>query len=516
MGAGSTGVATRGLRALGLALLVAAVVVQLPDIARFWTAARAAIAYPYQLDYGEGPLLDQIRTMRAGEGIYPSPDRPPHVIGNYPPVYHLAIRLIDQAVGNTLAVGRTLSAVSAAFIAALVGVLVWRGARPGAARAARGLAATAAALAFLRVSYTASWAPLMRVDMLADLFAFTGVAIFALLADRRGSVTWCVLPLALAVFTKQSAIAAAATCVIVAGRARPRRGAQLAALLAAAGLVGLALLVGFEGEGVFFHLFTANRNAYDWWQTAAYLQDMARRYPVALAIAAVGARGLFADWRPQRGAAEPGAWERPVLGVYLVTALVVSLTVGKVGSEVNYLIEVMGVVWACAGVAVADSFAPPDAEGESPLVAALASVLLPALLLVQVSGLIERPGIEWVEVPNARTTDETRRLVERLRETEGPVLSEDVTMLVLADKRVELQPFEMTQLAQQGLWDPARFVQRIRAGEFALIVLEFNAAAPTPLGETRFPAAMLDAIRTTYGPPRRAAHYWIYTPRPIA
>ncbi len=512
MGAGSTDVAARGLRAVGLALLVAAVAVQLPDIERFWNAARAAIAHPYQLDYGEGPLLDQIRTMRAGETIYPSPDRPPHVIGNYPPVYHLAIRLIDQTVGNTLAVGRALSALSAALIAALIGVLVVRAAQPSAGRVARGLAAAAAALAFSRVSYTASWAPLMRVDMLADLFAFAGVVIFALLADQRGSVAWCVLPLALAVFTKQSAIAAAATCVIVAAFARPRRGAQLAALLAVAGAIGLALLVGVEGGNPFFHLITANRNAYDWWQTAAYLQDMVRRYPVALAIAAVGARALFADWPPRRGAAEPVAWERPVLGVYLLAALAMSLTVGKVGSEVNYLIEVMGVVWACAGVAVADSFAPPVTRAESPLPAALASVLLPALLLVQVSGLIERPGIEWVEVPSARATDETRRLVERLRETEGPVLSEDVTLLVIAGKRVELQPFEMTQLAQQGLWDPAPFVQRIRAGEFALVVLEFNAAAPTPLAETRFPPAVLDAIRTTYGPPQRAAHYWIYTP----
>jgi hypothetical protein len=179
---------------------------------------------------------------------------------------------------------------------------------------------------------------------------------------------------------------------------------------------------------------------------------------LVFALSLVGATG-------RRGAGAESAWERPLLGVYLLASFVVSLTVGKLGAEVNYLIEFMGVVCAAVAVAVADGFAvSPQASGVG---AAAAAMVLPALLLWQVAGLSHRPGIEWVEIPDAEEHQAMSQLLELVRETPGPVLSEDMTLLVLAGKPVQFQPFDMTQLAYMNLWDQRDFVRRLAAQKFA-------------------------------------------------
>ena len=74
---------------LGLAMLALAVTLA---HAGWLFAQHAALAldYPYNLNYGEGPLLDQAARLARGEGIY-SLSAPPYLIANYPPVYPLVV-----------------------------------------------------------------------------------------------------------------------------------------------------------------------------------------------------------------------------------------------------------------------------------------------------------------------------------------------------------------------------------------------------------------------------------------
>jgi hypothetical protein len=46
-----------------------------------------ALFYPYSLDYGEAPLIDQALRLVAGQSIYRADlSAPPYTISNYPPV----------------------------------------------------------------------------------------------------------------------------------------------------------------------------------------------------------------------------------------------------------------------------------------------------------------------------------------------------------------------------------------------------------------------------------------------
>ena len=52
--------------------------------------AQPSLAFPYPLDYGEGPLLDQTLRLAAGEQIYDNDfSTAPFTISNYPPLFLL-------------------------------------------------------------------------------------------------------------------------------------------------------------------------------------------------------------------------------------------------------------------------------------------------------------------------------------------------------------------------------------------------------------------------------------------
>lgn len=61
-----------------------------------WELGRASLLYleynwktvtfPYSVDYGEGPILDQVMRMAKLQNIYrPNPTEIPYTISNYPP-----------------------------------------------------------------------------------------------------------------------------------------------------------------------------------------------------------------------------------------------------------------------------------------------------------------------------------------------------------------------------------------------------------------------------------------------
>src|SRR5262249_1111354 len=93
-----------------LGLLVAA------HLLFFAVHAKQLLAYPYPLDYGEGPLLSQVNLLRGGTPLwrlYGDPGAPPYAVVNYPPIYHLITWLVSLAVGAALQAGRLVSLAAA-------------------------------------------------------------------------------------------------------------------------------------------------------------------------------------------------------------------------------------------------------------------------------------------------------------------------------------------------------------------------------------------------------------------
>src|SRR5512137_1658919 len=101
-----------------LLVLVAAAGLFVADGAR-------VIRFPYPMDYGEGPLLEQ--TLRLGrlESLYRADlTAPPYTVSNYPPVYPLMLSPLGRLWGPAFWYGRLLSWLSVVVAAAFVGLIL--------------------------------------------------------------------------------------------------------------------------------------------------------------------------------------------------------------------------------------------------------------------------------------------------------------------------------------------------------------------------------------------------------
>src|SRR5262249_26461972 len=83
----------------------------------------AAITFPYPLDYGEGPLLDQAARLARFENIYRNDlTVPPYTIANYPPLFPLMQAPLVLAFGPAFWYGRAISALGILAAALFIGL----------------------------------------------------------------------------------------------------------------------------------------------------------------------------------------------------------------------------------------------------------------------------------------------------------------------------------------------------------------------------------------------------------
>src|SRR5688572_18487269 len=87
--------------------------------------ARAALAFPFPLDYGEGPMLDQSLRLADFENIYRNSfASPPYTVSNYPPLFQLIQVPLAWIVGPAFWYGRLISILSALSTAGLIGLIL--------------------------------------------------------------------------------------------------------------------------------------------------------------------------------------------------------------------------------------------------------------------------------------------------------------------------------------------------------------------------------------------------------
>jgi len=127
----------------------------------FFVRVVVAVLYPYDLDYGEGPLLDQVARLSRFENLYRSDlSQAPFVVANYPPVYHAVQLPFLYLFGPSYWYGRLISAASIVATAAFVGLTVRALCRDRRVGVIAGLAVFASSPIYF-------WVPCARVDSLA-------------------------------------------------------------------------------------------------------------------------------------------------------------------------------------------------------------------------------------------------------------------------------------------------------------------------------------------------------------
>lgn len=464
-----------------LLVLVAATGLFVADGAR-------VIRFPYPMDYGEGPLLDQTRRLGRFERLYRSDlTAPPYTVSNYPPVYPLVLSPLGRLWGPAFWYGRLLSWLSVVAAAAFVGLILRALTQDRQAAVIGGLAL----LAFPPVAY---WSSLYRVDALALALSLGGLWLVVRWPAGRLTVPAAALLLVSAIYTRQSYGVAAplAACVWLGQATSWRRALALAALI---GSLGAALFVGLEvatGGGFALNIVSANLNAYQAGSLVQYLTDVWTLMPFALA--AVAAFLLLAPWF------HVPSWR--LVAPYVLGAVVSGLTIGKVGSNVNYLIE-LG-----AGVSLSIGAALAWQRPRRAVHAALALLLaLDLALVVLVS------PYRTVTHVRLKQAEEARHLLDVIHRTPGIVLAdEDMGLLPLDGRPIFFQPFEMTQLARAGRWDQRGFLGDIERQAFAAILI--YRIPDVPLHRQRWTDEMLGAIERRYVLAERVGATEVYRPRP--
>ena len=134
-----------------------------------------ALTFGHSLNYGEGVLLDQVRRIQLGEGLYPTFTEAPYLIDNYPPIYPFLASLIPSPEGSPFFGGRLLSVVATLISATMVALLVRRFSGDAA-----GLFCAAI---FLCIPEVNRFAVFMRVDSLGLAFGLVGL--YAILGPNR-------------------------------------------------------------------------------------------------------------------------------------------------------------------------------------------------------------------------------------------------------------------------------------------------------------------------------------------
>lgn len=460
-----------------------------------------SLVHPYPLDYGEAPLVDQAMRLGAGRGIYRRDlATPPYTISNYPPLYVLTLVPFVKLFGPAFWYGRAVTLLCTLASALFLGLTLYTHTEDR-------VAAWVSGLMLLAIPYVVQWSGLLRIDLLA--LALSTAALYTVSRwprTRRGLIVTGLLLVA-AVYTRQSYGLAAPMAAFAWLWAQDRRQAlRLAALVAGVGGALLLLLNLLTGGGFVFNIFTANVNPFQVETVQRYWRELRQIAPFLLIFG-----GAFLVVVPARATASKHWW---LLAPYLVGATLSAATVGKVGSNVNYLLELSAALSLTAGATLA--LVGPDADGAVGLGRRAGPWLrVGALILLALQvGLLMRDTLrDPVQGLKSRRFQlfDLEALAGVVEDAEDPVIADEyMGMLTLHGRSLYLQPFEMTQLANAGLWDPTPLLEDIREQTFPLVLIHHFMS--WPVYKERWAPEMLDAVTDHYAPTDFLAETLVYRP----
>lgn len=493
--------------ALKIILTIFAIVVVLIFIGQ----KSLAVFYRYPLDYGEAPLLDQAMRLSAGQNIYRNDlSTPPYTISNYPPLYPLVWAPLVALFGSELWTGRLISTLGALATAFFINRIVQTLTEDR-------VAGRTAGVLFLAIPYVGGWSSLARVDLLALALSTGGLAVLARRGNtRRGVILGSVLLVA-AVYTRQSYGLAAplAACAWMWHHYGWRRAAATAGAIGGIGLVLFLVLNIITQGGFFFNIVTANVNPFNLDNLLNHWRDLQRTLPILLGLGAVGlgwtAWTLMAT-RKETPSTSNSTWL--LASAYVLGATVSALTIGKIGSNINYLLELAAALSLMAGLYIAGNIGALDER----LPAAKFAIRNGAVILLTIQmGFLMRNTLQGpVQDVKARGIHEARLkdLLWEVRQIKAPILADEfMGLLSLNEKPLYIQPFEITQLANAGLWDQTSLLESIRAQEFPMILIHHFMGYP--VYTERWTPEMLDTIFTSYIADGWAGESVIFRPRDV-
>jgi hypothetical protein len=432
---------------MALLLLVARLGIALFEYARL---AGAALAFPFPLDYGEGPMLDQTLRLAHFENIYrDSFASPPYTVSTYPPVFQLIQVPFTWIVGPAFWYGRLISILSVITAAGLIGLILHTLTGDRIASAIGGLT-------LLTFPYLLQGSVLNRVDALALALSLGGLyAAVRWPSHQQGSWVVGLLFTAAAFTNPRYALAAPLTALIWLWHLKHRRQAFRLAAIVVGSCVGLLLTLNLITQGGFYlNTVQANLTFYSWDTVTGYLLNLYLNGGFLV----IGCLIFFVI---ERMGEATRSW--PLVVPYSLVATFATLTAGIANASVNDLFEVAAALCLASGAFIAWA-------GESYWLKAL----LVFMLALQINALIDWSRQDYIPALMNKVTDtrEVEQLAEYVQEAEGPILADEYMGLIpLNGRRLYFQPIEYKQLQASNLWDESPLVDSIESKEFSVILL---------------------------------------------
>ena len=480
-----------------------------------------AVTFPWELDYGEGIVWEQMRLMTAGRG-YGAIDSFPAIVFHYPPVYHSVSAFVSAVGGlDPLVAGRSVSFAATLLIGLFGGLIAAKAVRSDfSSRTSAGLCGLVAALTLTCFAPVGFWGPLMRVDMLSIALSFAAVFAAMTALHRPRFILLSAALFVAAVFTKQISIVAPAAVFLTYLLVRPRLAWTLAAACIVLGLAVLGALQ-FATDGRFVnHIFLYNVNRFNPERLTAILGQILDHvfFAGAVLIGMVQRlRAVRADYRGVRGVA---AWRARLnasprdvyflmIVLYAALAGLISLGVAKSGSSVNYFIEGMAVLAVLMGVLTRDA---ANAAVGLTGVRATGNFSHPLYvpLLIGLQAIMGPPRNEHNDYRDPARIAEMEVLRDQIAASSRPVVSDDMVLLRRAGVPVQWEPAIFAELANTGDWDERPFVALIRQRHFAFFVT--SGQRGQRLFDSRYNRAVADAMDAAYPVKRIVADYIVHLP----
>lgn len=426
-----------------LTTLVISFVYMVPIAYSYVYRAICAIRYPQPLDYGEGPILNQVRYLLQGRNYYKDINSPPYIIGNYPPVFNLLSLLLVPIFGVSFATGRTIAFLAVIATAYVIYKIVFH-------FTSNKIVSFLSALFYLAIDYIYVWGIYMRIDTLSIFFNMLGIYWVLRYEDNYKKLRWCILFFLLALYTRQSMIAGTAGAYLYLLTKDKKTAGRLIGYTALYGLLAFLFLTAITKGQFYLHVVKYNNNIFTLRQLWFFMSKELFTYTTFIIVS------LFASivWLRHKA--------KRIISLYFISAFLVQLTVGKVGSMLNYLIEPVGIMGIIVGILIGEALKRKNQ---------LTLVGLSLLILLQLVNYYYGPNtLSWGWRPSPPPT----ALDEYVEESKGLILAENLGILPAHNRDIYFDPFIFTQLYYQGLWDQEKIIKDIREKKFDLIMLEFS------------------------------------------
>lgn len=488
------------------------------------------VFYPFGLDDDEGAVWWEAAHVTNLSILYHPIQQYPYFVVPYPPVFHAVTWLVSRGTGDFLIAGRLICVFSALGISLLFALIVWHASPQRIPVLIRGSGAVLSSLLCFRLDSLGLYIPEMGVDLLAIFFTFLGVYLFIRGGQRPIVLCGAFTCFVLAVFTKQTMVAAPLACLAACTLINRGKAVRYFLLCVSLGVAGLGYLVWATGGEVLKSLFLYN--ASQPFSIRHAVRGMQINFEGMLPIAIVACmamlplirqtacikRSSYLCWL--RGVLESSLYRRAlfVLGLELILALLTSLTYGKMGSGVHYFLEWNLLCCPLAGllfVRVLDSWRP-FARYSKRAVAVLLLVLLTALTglpaaLRHIDSVYRfSDGERKTQSALYSSSEEALKVLEQ---TPGPALSDNLLLLMKAHKEIPIEPGIQTYLGKANIWDQSGFVKMITSQTFGVIVMR-------TLDNGFWTDEIVQAIKMNYVATEQIGdesvgecHYTVYRPR---